>query len=121
MWVIMLPVLAFPLDDELLRRRTLSSFCPQHLPLGSVSAKQAFNEQMVGRLEGRCDREDFSEEERLERSLIGRTRVSIRTEEAPRAPACLEPLVCGICDRMTPGTRHSSVPKLEPEPHPTLS
>lgn len=34
-------------------------------------------------------REDFSEEERLELNLTGRTRVSIRAEEATKSPACL--------------------------------
>lgn len=48
------------------------------------SAQQAFTEPMSGVVEGQCSPEVFSEEERLGLSLMGRTRVSIRTEEAPK-------------------------------------
>lgn len=56
--------------------------------------------------------EGFSEEERSGQRLAGRTRVLIRTEEAPK-PLLLSirSLCCGMCDQMTPRGLHDSVLK----------
>lgn len=110
---------------ELLEARLPCLSLHPSLLVQSLLSRHLLN-QWMGEWKDSVVQEGFSEEERLGLSLMGRTRVSMRTEEAPKAStsAPFAPLFCEVFSQLIAGALHSSVLKqeaiLETELHPAL-